>query len=91
MLNLIYFAGAPVHDGCDGEVERSLSQKDAMLMLAPSSVGRIGTSVVLSDGGSFGSTLAARLGERGDATAASCQVRSSPVLESWKGLKEVSM
>lgn len=60
-------------------------------MLAPSSAGGLGISVVLSDGGSFGLTLAARLAARGgDAKTSSCQVRSSPVLESWEGLKDVS-
>ncbi|CAM9901056.1 unnamed protein product [Scytosiphon promiscuus] len=59
-----------------------------MLMLAPASAGGLGVTVVFSDGGSFGSTLATRLAARGSPTS-SCEVRSSPVLESWEGLKDV--
>ncbi|CAM9957726.1 unnamed protein product [Ectocarpus fasciculatus] len=56
-----------------------------MLMLAQPSVNSASVSVVLSGGGSFGSTLAGRI-----ATAPiPVEVRSSPVLENWEGLKDV--
>lgn len=64
-----------------------------MLMLLPSAVGRVSTSVVLSGGGgSLASTLTGRItqggvGEEGSSRSA---VLSSPVLESWDGLKDVS-
>lgn len=59
---------------------------DSMLMLAQPSVNSASVSVVLSGGGSFGSTLADRI-----ATAPiPAEVRSSPVLENWEGLKDVS-
>lgn len=69
-----------------------------MLMLLPPAVGRVGTSVVLSGGGggSFASTLAGRITQQGelahDGGGDSCTtaVLSSPVLESWDGLKDVS-
>ncbi|CAM9312451.1 unnamed protein product [Ectocarpus sp. 4 AP-2014] len=56
-----------------------------MLMLAQPSISSASVSVVLSGGGSFGWTLAGRI-----ATAAiPSEVRSSPVLENWEGLKDV--
>ncbi|CAM9542570.1 unnamed protein product, partial [Pylaiella littoralis] len=64
-----------------------------MLMLLPSAAGRVCTSVVLSDGGggSLASTLAGRITQDGlRAAGDSCTgVLSSPVLQSWDGLKHV--
>lgn len=67
-----------------------------MLMLLPPAVGRVSTSVVLSGGGggSFASTLADRITQGGlahDGGGDSCTVLSSPVLDSWDGLKDVSL
>lgn len=52
-----------------------------------------GVSVVLSDGCSVASALCHRLRStgRGGGRGGASQVRSSPVLDSWYGLTDVSM